>query len=95
MEYIDEVSNHLTKMLKALPKEDAESEMSECEAIANNNGYLNSWPSHESPEKFVQQMFDDPGMRHLTRQDRYRLAMSAETPSELVMNMLPSDGHLD
>jgi hypothetical protein len=29
------------------------------------------------------------------KDQRNRLAMSAETPSELVTNLLPSDGHLD
>lgn len=91
--YLDEVTAHLSKMLTELPESDRHQEMSEIEATAN--GYLNLTPRRTSPATFSADLFSDPDMKHLVAKDEYRLAMSAETPSELVNNLMPNDGHLD
>lgn len=92
--YQDNVSERLTSLLTELPPDDRESEMSECEAVAT--WYLNLHPSHASPAQFSEDLFSDPSMKMLVRHDQnFRLALGAETPSALVMNLLPSDGHLD
>ena len=93
-QYLSEVSKHLTSLLAGLPKQEQASEMSECVAAAN--GYLNSNPRTESAEAFSLDLFNDPGMISLAEKDAgNRLAMSAETPNELVVNLMPSDGHLE
>jgi hypothetical protein len=41
-------------------------------------------------------LFNDPGMGMLVDKDEtYRNALGAESPSDLVLRLLPSDGHLD
>lgn len=95
MQYQEQVSEKLTSMLAALTPDDRASEMDECEAAAN--GYLNASPRRDSASLFSQDLLSAPGMSDLVTKDgtNGKLAMSAETPSELVMNLLPSDGHLN
>ena len=93
-QYLDEVTNKLAGLLSDLPKADQESEMASCEMAAN--GYLNGSPSRESPAAFSNDLFSDPSMANLVAKDaNSRNALSAESPSELVLNLMPSDGHLD
>lgn len=94
MPYLDDVTKHLTELLTALPVPERESEMEECEAASK--WHRNLTPEHLNPATFSRTLFSDPGMIVLVEQDeRNRLAMSAETPSELVTNLIPSDGHLE
>lgn len=92
--YLDEVSQRLTNLLSELPRAEQVQEMSECAAAAGD--YLNVQPDYDSPEKFSRSIFSDPTMANLVDKDsENRLAMSAEIPNELVMNLKPSDGHLE
>ena len=92
MTYRNEVAAHLSVMLRALPSADQASEMAECESVAN--GYLSLSPNRATPEAFAQDLTS--GLSRLIEIDEpKRLALSAESPIELVMNLLPSDGHLD
>jgi len=91
MQYLDEVTNKLSGLLSELPKDERENEMAECESRAN--GYLNSNPRHDNPALFSLDLLS--ALRPLVEKDKNRLAMSAESPSELVSNLMPSDGHLD
>lgn len=94
--YLDEVSTKLSGLLAELPKAERDSEMAECQSAAESSGFLNSTPRTDSPQTFVQDLLSDPGMSRLVEQDsKNKVALSAESPSELVLNLLPSDGHLD
>lgn len=91
-QYLDEVSECLTSLLASLPKAEQAREMWECESMASQSGYLNSPPRMDSPEKFSNDLFNDPGMAMLARKDEtYRNALGAESPSDLVLRLLPSD----
>lgn len=90
--YPAEVSAHLSKMLAELPTADRKAEMSECERVAN--GHLNASPRRESPEQFSEDLVS--GLRTLIEKDsKYRNAVNAESPTDLVLRLLPSDGHLE
>jgi hypothetical protein len=94
--YLDEVSTHLRKLLSGLPKAEQAAEMDECESVASASGYLNSTPRDESPERFTHDLFADSGMKMLVEKDsENRNAIGAESPSDLVLRLMPSDGHLD
>lgn len=96
-EYLDKVRNHLIGLLRDLPTEEERREaMVECVKLGWNHGYLNSYPREENPEIFSADLFADSSMRLLVSWDvDKKLAISAESPGELVMNLMPSDGHLD
>jgi hypothetical protein len=92
--YLDEVTRATDRLLTALPVPDRESEMDEVEATAN--GFLNLTPDRQQPGEVQPGSVQRPADERLVEKDqRNRLAMSAETPSELVTNLLPADGHLD
>lgn len=92
--YLDDVKSKLTEMLTALPTPERESEMDE--VVATVSDHLSESPRRLTPESFAKDLFKDPQMISLVNADeKNKLAMSAETPSELVTNLLPSDGHLD
>ena len=68
--------------------------MDECEAMAGD--YLNLFPRRTNPELFSQDLLTDPSMAHLVEKDStLRNAIAAETPSEVIGYLMPSDGHLE
>jgi hypothetical protein len=91
--YLDQVTAHLASLLEQVPVEERAYEMARCEHLANGNLSVN--PRRTSPQEFSEDLFSDYGMRHLVRKDEYRWALSAESPQELITNLLPNDGHLD
>lgn len=94
--YIDELANRLTLLLGELPARDRLSSMDECETQAFNSGYLTSTPNSDNPSQFAYTLFADPGMRLLAARDAARRnAAHAESAIDLVLRLLPSDGHLD
>lgn len=96
MDYKTEVTARLTLMLREMPKDDQQTEMQACESVATASGFLDSTPRRDSPQMFSLDLVNDPAMSRLVEKDRAnRLAMSAESPVELVTNLMPSDSHLD
>jgi len=94
--YLDQVIERFTALLKDIPPDDLAHWMNECEVCAFHSGYLNSTPRTGSPELFAQDFFADTGMRWLVRQDaEWKNAVGAEDAVELVLRLLPSDGHLE
>jgi hypothetical protein len=92
--YREQVQEKLTQLLNETPPAERQAAMTACASAAGE--HLNSEPSRESPEAFARTLFEDAGMISLvTKDEKNRLAMSAELPEELVTNLLPSDGHLD
>ena len=94
--YLDEVSERLTSLLKELPKAEQSEQMDELERWAFDSGYFNSNPRRNSPELYSFDLFTDPGMAELVNLDsENRNAVGAEDPVDMVLRLLPSDGHLD
>ena len=97
MQYRAEVTSKLTSLLSDLSKTDRDAEMENCVSMAESAGYLNSTPRTDSAATFSEDLLSDPGMNELVEKDAAngRNALGADSPSEVVANLLPSDGHLD
>ncbi len=90
--YLQQVEKRLTTLLTDVPPTDRSETMSELVRIAGD--HLSDNPSRENPARFSREMFEDLGMKRLAEKDaEHRHAMSAETPEELVTNLIPSYGH--
>lgn len=94
MDYLDEVTKKMTELLSGLPSADRLSEMDDLEEMAGD--YLATDPRRSSPAQYSADLFADPSMSTLVRQDsELKRAVRAETPSEMVERLIPSDGHLE
>jgi hypothetical protein len=86
----------LETLLLELPKEDRDSEMLNALSILEQAGiYLD--PTRESPRAFARELFLSPSLTSLMRQAAANQfnPESAESPEELVLNLTPSNGHLE
>ena len=69
--------------------------MAECNRIAFQSGCLNSNPRRGSADLYSLDLLSDPSMRELAEQDsKYRRAVRTESPTDMVLRLMPSDGHL-
>lgn len=94
MPYLDDVKGRMKALLIELPVNDRESEMDE--VVATLSDQIAESPRRLTADSFVTDVFASPAMKSLVEKDaKNRLALSAETPSELATNLLPSDGHLE
>jgi hypothetical protein len=81
-------------LLNEVPREERGGVMYECVSLAGD--YLYSQPSYTDPQSFSESLFSDHGIRHLARNPRNaRNALAAESPQEVILWLLPSDGHLE
>jgi hypothetical protein len=95
IDHLDRVEKHLTELLRDLPPEDQVPAMLEVERTADE--YLQSQPSHRSPEAFSQDLMSDQSIRSLVRRSQHSglNPQFAESPLDLILRLLPSDGHLE
>jgi hypothetical protein len=94
MDYLDEVTNKLTELLKAIPASDRAEEMDEMEATAGE--YLNLTPRRDRLWEYSLDLFSDPNMRELVSRDKeLRNVVNAESPVDMILRLIPSDGHLE
>jgi hypothetical protein len=96
-QYVDQVIEHLTKMLNDLPEPYRREAMVEVEALAYHNNLETEDPSlnKSSPEAFVQDLMTSRVLVRLLMKDEYRSAVHAESPEDMILRLLPSDGHLE
>lgn len=85
--------DRLTELLQQEPK--PRSAMVECDRLAEKTGYLTRSPDHSSPEAFSRDLIE--GMRVMVDQamEQEYDPQTAESAEDLVLRLLPSDGHLD
>lgn len=72
--------------------------MAEVEGILNRNRAVWGHLNRESPKAFADSLFQDPTMRGLVRtSEEYSIenALNGEWPSDMILRLLPSDGHLE
>jgi hypothetical protein len=95
----ERLADRLEKLLRLVPDEEREYQMSECERMADEAGMLASAPRTDSPSAFAQDLLvDNPNIFPLIE-----IALNRdlnpegmwETPDELIASLMPSDGHLD
>lgn len=90
-----EIESRLAQLLNDTPEPDQQAAMLECVRLAN--GYLSVDPSRDSPEEFSSDLMSDQGIKRLVQKAEAQgfNPGSAESPSELILGLLPSDGHLE
>jgi hypothetical protein len=77
--------------------EDQQDEMSACETTAYKAGYFQSNPRRDNPVVFSRDLLEDSCIKMLLKkdEDNGKNALGAESPTDLVLRILPSDGHLE
>lgn len=87
----------LAKLLKALPQEDWESNMSECLSLLDEAGIETDLQPERDPQEFARDLFSSSALSPLL-ENALRLNQTPAgclSPDELMQRLLPADGHLD
>jgi hypothetical protein len=94
----EQLSARLAQLLKELDPEDRKDTMSDIETTLRDASLLGwgSIPSQKTPEAFSQDLFrmTAPWLMNTAEEQGYD-GTSAESPMDLVLRLMPSDGHLD
>lgn len=94
MDAIDRTSAALQRLLQEMAPEDQQEQYQEILDLVDRENLLDDYPSRNSPTAFASQLFSpnrNPQMARLARST----GLDKETPLDLVLSLLPSDGHLE
>lgn len=97
-EMSERLADKMERLIRTTPPEERPYQMKECERLLEDAGFLIGSPRNETPRAFAQDLFlTNPGTTPLVQQ-AIKMQFnpeSAETPDDLILRLLPSDGHLD
>ncbi|WP_408093434.1 hypothetical protein [Rhodoplanes sp. SY1] len=91
------LSKRMLTLLSELDPEGQAEEMREVERLLSESGYLTAGLDRSSALAFIGSLTDQPEFRALAgRRPVFDVrSEAAESPSDLILRMLPSDGHLE
>jgi hypothetical protein len=98
MEHMRErLSESMTALLKELSSEERSYQMSAVVNLLEDNGFPVANPDRTDPKKFSQELFLRGGLStfvDLAVKANFRPEV-AENPEDMILRLLPSDGHLE
>ena len=93
----ESLAQKMSALLSAEPPQEQREQMSAVVRLLEDNGYPTGAPATSNPQKFSSDLFLTGALPRLVEN---AIATNfdpegAETPEDLVLRLLPSDGHLD
>lgn len=96
IEMQERLAARLEAMLSELPPDQREATMMDCETILENGGIATGNPSRKTPRGFSRSLFlSNPSVAALVAKTKDLNPNNAESPQDLILALLPSNGHLD
>lgn len=92
---LDALQAKMTALLLELPTSERLPAMAECEQLANGN--LQAELTRSSPQAWAADLMSQPGLKRLAKaaERSGTNPQFAESPQDLILRLLPSDGHSD
>jgi len=96
MDAVERISESLRQLLQPMEPPDQQEQYQEILDLLDRESLLDSYPSRRTPAEFARQLFSpnrNPQLAYLAKQARP--PQGADSPLDLVLALLPSDGHLE
>ncbi len=94
----DRLSSRMESLLLNLPRAEQQDQMAECVRVLEASDFETSSPDRSSPERFARDLLQNgpsaTRLAELAVRQKFNPA-SAESPEDLILRLLPSDGHLE
>ena len=93
----ERLAQRLVEMLSASPLSEQNGQMFAVESLLENNGFPVGEPSRKNPRAFARDLFLSGALATLVEMalEADYSPETAESPEDMILRLVPSDGHLE